>query len=118
MAKSTEQKLELQAQEVVELQKQYESKLSELKETEAKIALFWKSIESEMIARNIKTIKGEFGSLTIAERINWTYTNELPAKFFKKVVDTKKLTDTFRLEGKVPKGAAPNYTKYLTKRIK
>lgn len=97
---------------------QFRNFLVRQKETKAQIEDFWKKVEAQMIEHEVKTVKGDWGTLTIAERINWTYTDELPAKFFKKVVDTKKLTDTFRLEGKAPKGAQPNYTKYLTKRIK
>lgn len=80
--------------------------------------LYWQSIENQMIASNIKSIKGDWGSITIAERIGFDTTDELPSKFYKKVVDTKKIADTFKLEGKAPKGATPKYTKYLTKRIK
>jgi hypothetical protein len=80
--------------------------------------LYWKSIEDQMINNNIKSIKGDWGSITIAERIGFDTTDELPSKFYKKVVDTKKLSDTYKLEGKAPKGATPKYTKYLTKRIK
>ena len=85
----------------------------------AKLDATWKLVETQMLEHNIKSIKGDWGSLTIAERLNWDYDpTMLPAKFFKKVVDTKKLTDTFRLEGKAPRGATPRTTKYLTKRLK
>src|SRR5438552_1012456 len=78
----------------------------------------WDRIESAMIENNIKSIKGEYGSITIAEKLAWDTTDELPAKFYKKVVDTRKLSDTYRLEGRAPKGATPKMTKYLTKRLK
>lgn len=78
----------------------------------------WKYVEEKMIENDIKQLKGDFGTITLAERLNWDTTEELPNKFYKKVVDTKKLSDTFRLEGKAPKGATPSYTKYLTKRLK
>lgn len=79
----------------------------------------WKEVEEQMIENDIKSIKGDFGSLTIAERQGWTYDEkQLPSKFFKKVVDTKKITDTYRLEGKAPKGCEPYTSKYLTKRLK
>lgn len=97
---------------------QFRHFLARQKDTKAQIDAFWKRVEAEMIEHGVKTVKGDWGTLTIAERINWTYDDRLPAKFYKKVVDTKKLTDTFRLEGKEPKGAAANYTRYLTKRIK
>lgn len=83
------------------------------------IASIWKRVEEQMLEHNIKTIKGDWGSLTIAERTNWKIDYDLlPNKFFKKVVDTTKITDTYRLEGKAPKGADLYTTKYLTKRIK
>lgn len=78
----------------------------------------WKTVEDQMIEHDIKQLKGDFGTITIAERLNWSTTDELPTKFYKKVVDTKRISDTFRLEGKAPKGATPSYTKYITKRLK
>ena len=107
----TEKKLEANPEfkKFLELQKEVNKKASEI----------WKQVEQEMIDNDIKQIKGDFGSLTIAERQGWTYDEEqLPNKFFKKVVDTKKITDTYRLEGKAPKGCEPYTTKYLTKRLK
>lgn len=93
--------------------------LTRKKEVDQQLADFWKRVETEMIEANIKTIKGPWGSLTIAERQNWKVDEDaLPAKFFKKVVDTSRITKTYQLEGKAPKGAEPYTTKYLTKRIK
>lgn len=88
------------------------------KKVKATIDATWKKVEAQMIEHDVKSLKGDWGSLTIAERLGWITTDELPAKFYKKIVDTKKLSDTFRLEGKDIKGAVPQYTKYLTKRIK
>ena len=110
--------LELQVQKTVALQKKIEDKVSELKATQKQIDDTWKQVETVMIENDIKSIKGDFGSITIAERLGWITTSELPKKFYKKVVDTKKLSDTFKLEGKSPRGAVPNYTKYLTRRLK
>lgn len=98
---------------------QFQRFLELSKTVPAKLQATWDLVEQQMLEHNIKSIKGDWGSLTIAERLNWDYDpTMLPAKFFKKVVDTKKLSDTYRLEGKAPKGATPKYTKYLTKRIK
>lgn len=85
----------------------------------AKLDETWKLVETQMLEHNIKKISGDWGSLTIAERILWEIDAEqLPNKFIKKVPDTKKITDTFRLEGKAPRGATAKYIKYLIKRIK
>jgi hypothetical protein len=81
-------------------------------------AKVWKQVETAMIENDVKQLKGDFGTVTLAERLNWNTTDELPSKFYKKVVDTTKLSATFRLEGKAPKGAEPSYTKYITKRLK
>ncbi len=83
------------------------------------VADAWKTVETAMIENDIKQLKGDFGTITIAERQKWDIDEEvLPAKFFKKVVNTTKITDTFRLEGKAPKGCTPSTTKYITKRLK
>ena len=86
--------------------------------TTKRIAEFWKEVETQMIDKDIKSIKGDWGSLTIAERLNWETNEDLPAKFYKKVVDTKKISDTYRLEGKEPKGAIKGTTQYLVKHLK
>lgn len=78
----------------------------------------WKKVEDQMILNDVKNIKGDWGSITIAERLAFDTNDELPSKFYKKVVDTKKLADTFRLTGIAPKGSTPKTTKYLTKRLK
>lgn len=95
--------------EFIELQKTINEQASSM----------WKYIEEKMIENDIKQLKGDFGTITIAERQGWTFDeNEVQNKFFKKVIDTKKVTDTYRLEGKAPKGCKPYTTKYLTKRLK
>ena len=82
-------------------------------------AKVWKNVETQMINNNIKSIKGDWGTLTIAECLDWNIdADALPAKFIKKVPDKKKISDTFRIEGKAPKGCEPYTSKYLTKRLK
>ncbi len=127
-----EKQLEAEVLQVLELERtisaeeealmqseQFRSFLTRQKEVKQQIADFWKNFEKKMIENNIKSIKGDFGSITIAERIGWKVDEDiLPAKFFKKVVDTTRLTDTYKLEGKEIKGATRYYTKYITKRLK
>ena len=111
---------ELQAQidQGVALEKKFTEQMTAAKGLESQLKEFWKGVEAQMIDKNIKSIKGDWGSLTIAERLNWKTTEELPAKFYKKVVDTTKLNATFRLEGKEIKGAIHSTSQYLMKRIK
>lgn len=90
-----------------------------LKEANAQNEAFFDNLKDVMESNGTKSIKGDWGSITLAERIGWDIDEEeLPKKFFKKVVDTKKITDTFKLEGKAPKGATQKVTKYITKRFK
>lgn len=85
---------------------------------DAKLAEFWKQLETKMIETDTKSIKGLWGSVTLAEKLSWHTDDSLPSKFYKKAVDSKELSDTYRLDGKAPKGATPTYTKYLVKRFK
>lgn len=55
-----------------------------------------------------KTIKGAWGSVTVTEADRFTIDEkELPAKFWKRVVDESKVRQTYQLEGKPPKGTKP-----------
>lgn len=132
MSDSSNPQLEEQVMEVIKLQKDLQAEeqqimadprfsafLQKQKQVTEQISAFWKDLETKMIENDIKSIKGEWGYITIAERLNFKIDEtSLPKKFFKKVVDTKRLADTFRLEGKPINGAEPYTTKYLTKRIK
>lgn len=111
--------LQTQAENAVALQKQVEEQIASLKETQDKINATWKQVETVMIENDIKSIKGDFGSLTIAERTNYKADLDvLPAKFIKKVADTTKIATFAKLEGKLPKGVTTSITRFLTKRIK
>jgi hypothetical protein len=111
--------IQVQAAAAVALQKEVEEKIASLKEAQEKINSTWKEVETVMIENDIKSIKGDFGSLTIAERTNYKADLDvLPAKFIKKVADTTKIATYAKLEDKLPKGVTISTTKYLTKRIK
>ena len=123
----TEDTIKNEVARVVELEQQlatamesedFQRFLQLQKDVNTKAAELWKEIEARMVDSNIKNVNGEWGSVTIAEKLGWITTADLPPKFYKKVVDTKKLSDTFKLEGKEPKGANHAYTKYITKRVK
>lgn len=98
----------------------FQTFLTKQKQARAEIDATWKTIEQQMIEHDVKSVKGEWGSITIAERTNYKVENldELPAKFIKKVADTTKIGTYHKLEDKLPKGVTISTTKYLTKRIK
>lgn len=98
---------------------QFRAFLAKQKEAQAQISETWKIVEQQMIEHDIKSLKGDWGSLTIAERTNFKVDlDNLPTKFVKKVADTTKIATAYKLDGKLPKGVETSTTKYLTKRIK
>lgn len=59
-----------------------------------------------------KTLKADWGTITVTESDKFKIDEKLlPAKFFKKVVDEKKVRTIFQLEGTPPKGTE-QYKKY------
>lgn len=80
-------------------------------------ATVWKNIEQQMIDNGIRSIKTDTVTLTIATRTSYDIDEEqLPAKFWKKVPDTTKISGTHKLEGKPVKGTTPKEKQYLTRR--
>ncbi len=88
----------------------------EFAELEAKV---WKRVEQVMIDNNLKTVKTDKMTLTIANRISFDIDQSvLPEPYFKRVPDTTKIAGQFKLHGTPVDGTAPKYTQYLVKRIK
>lgn len=110
----------LHLQEALNDDPKFQQFLSAQKQFNELSATVWKNVETAMIENNIKSIKTDRVTLTIAERTGFNIdTDLLPSKFIKKVPDTTLINGTYKLEGKLPKGVtlkAP--TKYLVKRIK
>lgn len=79
----------------------------------------WSNIEQLMLDNDIKSIKTDKITLTIAERVSFDIDLDLlPNKFIKRVPDTTKINGTYKLEGKPVKGTTPRTTRYLMKRVK
>lgn len=84
-----------------------------------KSAETWKKIEELMIAGDIKKVEGDWGSLTIAERLDFDINeDELPPRYKKIVPDTTKIRTMYQLDRKDIAGAVPKYKNYLVKRLK
>lgn len=133
MAEVSEDKLQSEIQVIVKEQQEIAKRELELttmnpefkafmdqkKEIDEKAAAVWNRIEEAMLENNIKSIKGDWGYVTIAERTNFKVNLDLlPAKFIKKVPDTTKIGAAYKLENKPPKGVEIEIKKYLTKKIK
>lgn len=137
---SAEESIQLEIISVISKQRDLENQEHELmqdprfanylkaqKEFKTQSELFWEAIKNSMIASGIKSVKGEWGSITVAERTTFEVDETKLAKilnddgakkYFKEVPDVKKIGDDYKLKGKAPKGASPKVTQYLTKRIK
>ncbi len=111
--------IQTQADAAATLQADIQQKIAILKEAQKEIDATWKQVKDVMIQHDIKSIKGDWGSITIAERQNFMANMEvLPSKFIKKEINSTKVAKFYALEGKLPKGVERTTTKYLTKRIK
>lgn len=93
----------------LEAQKQF-------REVEANV---WKNVEQVMMTNNIKSIKTDKLTLSIATRTSYDIDLDLlPKKFIKRVPDTTKIATAHKLNGEPVKGTSPRYTNYLVKRFK
>lgn len=115
-----ELQLRQQEAELVEANPAFGEFLRSMKEYEKNSKILWSTVEEQMIKHDIKSIKGDWGSITIAERTNYSTEdiNSVPPKFIKKALDTTKIRAQAKLSGKLPKGIIATGTQYLTKRIK
>jgi hypothetical protein len=87
-----------------------------LREIEANV---WGRVETVMMENNIRTIKTDMVTLSIATRTSYDIDlDKLPKKFIKRVPDTTKIATAHKLNGMPPAGASPKQTNYLVKRFK
>jgi hypothetical protein len=89
--------------------------------TQKQIDETWGVILAQMQKYNIKSLKGEWGSITLVQgRISWDVDlDKLPDEFKKVVADTKKLTTEYDLTEQSPEGASPKWgAPYLNRRLK
>lgn len=117
---SEEQELRKTADELGKANPGFVNFLKHQQEFQKKSDAFWKKLEKDMIDNDVKSIKSKrWGSITIAEKTTYKATDidEVPSKFVKKALDTKKVGAQFSLSGKLPKGVVAAEAKYLTKRI-
>ena len=99
---------------------QFKAFIEAQKAFQTKSNLFWKSVEDQMISNGIKSIKGDWGSLTIAERTDFKAIdiNVVAPRFLKKTLDTTKIRAEFTLKKKLPTGIESTQKMFLQKRLK
>lgn len=132
MSNTTDKDIEAEVVEVLSMEQQLIKLETELSQNDQfkrfiefqqtvreKSAEVFKNIEQTMIANDIKTVKGDWGSITVVERTNYKADlDELPAKFIKRTADTTKIALAHKLENKLPKGVTTTTTKFLMKKFK
>lgn len=77
----------------------------------------WEVVKDRMEQYDIKSIKGDWGHITMAQRK--TYSGAAAPRFMKKVLDTDKIKAYVTLhKGNLPEGVSLKATLYLQKKIK
>lgn len=97
--------------------KQFAEFVEQAKTLQNAIEEAWGVVEQQMLDRNVKQLKGDWGTLSIAERRNWKVEGTLPPRFYKQTVDTSKLNFLQKNGEKLPKGAIMSTSKFLTKKL-
>lgn len=77
-------------------------------------------IKEAMVANNVTKIDGDWGYITLAERVNYKADDldQVSEEFTKKVLDTAKIKASATLRGMLPNGIVESRTKYITKKLK
>lgn len=89
------------------------------KKVEKTSDVLWGVVQEQMINAGVKSIKGDWGSVTVAERTSFAVDlDKLPRKYIKRAADLKKIGADYKLKGEAPEGATPKPTMYLLKKIK
>lgn len=92
--------------------------LKTAKEIEEQIEASYGYLKEQMVKYDVRAMKGDWGSLTIAERLNWNVIGKLQPKFYKKVPDTAKMKAYYVAMDRLPAGVDVTTTKYLSKKLK
>lgn len=100
--------------------KKYAALELQLKEAKTKADEVTEQIKQAMIDNNVDKIQGDWGSITLAERVTYSVDNidKVPPRFLKKVVDATKVKAEVTLKGNLPTGVKETRTQYITKRLK
>ena len=115
---STQELATITPQDIVENSTKFIEFVEYTKDVETRLKEAWSNVEDAMRTYNIKTLKGDWGTVSLGERKVWrTEMDKLPEQFKKIAVDTTKLNNAFKAGIKVD-GTDFTVSEYLTKRIK
>lgn len=93
---------------------------AELKELKAKHDEVIEQIKQAMIDNGVQKIDGDWGYITLAERVSYKADNidEVAPRFTKRTLDATKVKAEVTLKGDLPKGVEETRTQYITKKLK
>jgi hypothetical protein len=77
----------------------------------------WDMFQELMEKKNVATVKGNWGHITLATRKTLRATEPLPPRFYKQVLDTSKLNAYRVMKGDYPEGVRETTSKYLSKKV-
>lgn len=105
MTAVNEQQLKQQVENILDVEKkfsayeqqlmqdeQFKEFLRKQKEVKKQISDTWKVVEQAMLEHGIKSVKGDWGSITIAERLNWSTPEDAACKLAIKLFEQGVLT--------------------------
>lgn len=93
---------------------------AQLKKLKAKHDEVIEQVKQAMIDNGVTSIKGDWGSITLAERTTYSTddTSKVKTSLLKLVLDTNKVKAEATLTGNLPKGVTETKTQYIVKRLK
>jgi hypothetical protein len=77
----------------------------------------WKMLKELMEKKEVGTVKGSWGYVTLANKKSLVALKPLPPRFYKTVLDTSKIEAYKKIKGEYPKNIQRTDSKYLAKRI-
>lgn len=100
--------------------KKYAKLELKLKEAKAQADDATEQIKQAMIDNGVTKIDGDWGSITLAERVTYGTDNidSVPENLTKRVLDSTKVKAEATLTGRLPNNVVATKTQYITKRFK
>lgn len=77
----------------------------------------WSMFQELMEKKNVATVKGSWGHITLATRKSLKATHPLPPRFYRQVLDTGKIEAYRTIKGDYPEGVVISTSKYLSKKV-
>jgi hypothetical protein len=118
MAAKNNDIVQVEIDKALALQRSVAAEMQRLKSVQQQVDDAWSAVQDAMEQHNVKSIKTDAGSITLAERTSYKTTAELPDEFYKRAPDVKKIGEHHTLLDELPPGVTAQTTRYLIKRIK